>query len=213
MVGNVLLVAYYEIANDNLRKANNEKGLLITGLILQGLGYSFIYSASLSYLGHVLTHKDGPPNEREGKPIRALPERLLNVANIVALILLIVGYNGSMDAIVQGTKMSVLVATGNAIYLVLTFIVAILSLVTLFKVSILYHRRLLLTVVLASPFMFVRCAYILYVTTGNTLRYGSISERIVLQYVMEVISFCIFSIAGILIREDLVTKHLDLELT
>lgn len=205
-------MAYYEFANDDPRKASNDKGLLIAGPILQGLGYSFIFSAALSYLGHVLTHKDGQAKEREDKPIRTMPECLLNLANIAALILLIVGYNGSMNAIVQGTKLSGLVAAGNAIYLVLTFVLAILALVTLFKVTILYHRHLILTVVLASPFMFVRSAYIFYVTTGNTLRYGSLAERIVLQYVMEVIFFCIFSIAGILIREDQATKYMDLEL-
>lgn len=200
-VGNLLLLIAAHTSGD-------VKGLVIAGFIMQGLGYSFLITAMLSYLSHLIRDMDraeAEPAEKEAGGKRTRIERILNVVNIVALVLLIVGFNESMGSISTSSgalnmqDLNVMVKVGNILYLALTVLLAAIAFMHIPRVSTSRQKLLLYTMISALPFMVVRCVYTVYVTFQGNPRHGSLAARIVCQYVMEVIVLIVLGVSGLLL--------------
>ena len=199
-VGNLLLLIAAHTSGD-------VKGLVIAGFIMQGLGYSFLITAMLSYFSHLIRDMDraeAAPAEKEGGK-RTRIERILNLVNIVALVLLIVGFNESMGSISTSSgalnmqDLNVMVKVGNILYLALTVLLVVIAFVHIRRINTLRQKVLLYTMISALPFMVVRCVYTVYVTFQGNPRHGSLAARIVCQYVMEVIVLIVLGVSGLLL--------------
>lgn len=204
LVANILVLASFKTDYRNPRIGT-------AGLILQGLGFSFLIAAALRFyrLAADCHHTDAvlprntaydkQPEERR----RALPEILLQLANIAAIVLLINGYlysnvQWSQPSPQNGQQsLSSLIVAGDIIYLVLTIAIAILTTVLVIRARGCASTRIICYVILASlPFLIIRAAYVTYLAATNHAFYDNLAAKIILQYIMEVLAVCILSALG-----------------
>lgn len=189
---------------------------------MQGLGYSFLISATLGFYGRATS--DGTKgafanfapgllqrgnsqesNQRDSKPIL---QKGLYLVNLAALVLLILGYTDSDDVFAGLLSGNTTTGTldakakiGDIIFLALT--AAIAALVS-FRLAREAHQnleqRLILKFILgALPFMAVRAAYVLYQSFTTDPFRRNLAVKTVLQYVMEVVVNIIYCIMGAVI--------------
>ncbi|EPQ31817.1 uncharacterized protein PFL1_00016 [Pseudozyma flocculosa PF-1] len=178
LAGNAILIYVY---HDNYKNTN----MVTTGYILRGLGYSFLVSSVISFLSGVY-NADQPPKSK--KPFLL---RLLHLANIAALVLLIMGYSNS-DSVFDGTstdgKLDSKAPIGDAIFAVIT-VFAFLFTLFLFPRSSSHHRKILVRVVLALPLMLVRVGFGTYKTAHRDfLKSFTVWQNLGFEWVEEVLA-------------------------
>lgn len=202
LVANALLIwAYYDDYKN--------KSVLVWGYILQGLGYSFLISATLGLITRGLDPWDEAADVKEmvvGTSRKQRAPKLLNIANIVALVLLIVGYQYSIDAFPgvggdssTGGSLNGLVKAGDAIYIVLTPIMFLFAAVALARADASEEQMIFCTVLGALVFMAVRAAYVAYLVFTDRIFTAPFIPKLLLQYVAEVIPVFMYGVLGVVL--------------
>lgn len=223
LVGNILLVYSY---HDHYKSTDTVEW----GYILQGLGYSFLVSATLGFYGRATT--DGSTmlaasmmpsgivssilNARAGnnqQTAQAKPplQKLLHLVNFAALILLITGYTDSDDLFASLTSTSSGTATlnvkakiGDVVFLGLTVFLALLTAFKLMKKSqqTSEQNTILKFIAAALPFMTVRVVYVAYQSFTKDPFRRNLAVKVVLQFTMEVIINVVYCIMGFVINRQ-----------
>lgn len=203
LVANVLLVYAYHDQYKNTY-------VTVWGFILQGLGYSFLISATLGLTSRGMQDPYSDPSFKEmivGEKGKQRAPKLLNIANVVALILLIIGYNESTGAFPgvdgnnsSGQNLNGLVKVGDAIYVVLTPIMFLFAALSLARAHYPEQRLIFRTIMFALVFMAVRAGYVAYLVFTNRVFTAPLVPKLILQYVMEVCAVVIYGILGIVLR-------------
>lgn len=134
--------------------------------------------------------------------VRIIIRVSLMLANIAALVMAIIGYETNMDMLVNAVnhpnreiRFNSLVQAAYALYVAIT---AFLLLAVFFYVIILKHVNLTFaTLLFALAFMIVRSSYYLYLAFSDNPYNTTLAERIVLQYLMEMLTVLSFSLVGL----------------
>lgn len=193
------------------------------GLILQGLGYAFIFSAALEF--YICATNDGSSNNSSssisfigglinkrrssGESANTDPSMnsqiaaILNIVNTVALILLIVGYTSSDSIFAQPSNPSAtLSSTAKAGDVLFVIITAILGMLILHGVVDGRYRSkdshiILFTIIAALPVMLLRAIFVTYQAFQPDPFGSLVILRIVLQYAAEALVVLLFTMMGI----------------
>lgn len=202
IVGNVLIV----VASKD-HELNNVESWMIAGLIFQGMGYSFMVSAMILFMGACRSLSEASSGKEVvimGSKIRSSEylDRLLNLANLAALILLIVGFSlsaGAMDTTSRPPGFETLDGTikaGNILYIGITFVLAVMIARLIRSGYRDYGKAEVVALGGAIICMLERCAFMLYLTFKREPYQSNAAARIVCQYAMEactILGFYVFS--------------------
>jgi hypothetical protein len=193
------------------------------GLILQGLGYAFIFSAALEF--YTCTTNDGSSNN-SSSPVSFISgfinkrrssggnantdpssksqiAAILNIVNTVALILLIVGYTSSDSLFAQfPSPIATLSSTAKAGDVLFVIITAILGMLICHGVVDGRYKSkdsqiILFTIVTALPVMLLRAIFVTYQAFQPDPFGSLVILRIVLQYAAEALVEILFTMMGI----------------
>ncbi|PWN48523.1 hypothetical protein IE53DRAFT_381269 [Violaceomyces palustris] len=200
IAANAVLVYDY---HDNYKNTN----LITTGYLLQGLGFSFLVTSTLSFLTAAHGDTTGTDYSAKGAPKRPWLLRILHLVSIGALILLITGYTNS-DSVFsgQGGKIDSKARIGDIIFCGLTIVCIIFAFITLPKASS-YGRSILYRVLLALVFMAIRIGFGTWRTYQNNFLSVNIWVKLVLQYIPEVLTVIIYITVGFIKREEYIPKY------
>lgn len=125
----------------------------------------------------------------------------LILVNVAALVLVIIGFEANTDLLVMvaenpqsNVHFNVLVQAGYVIYLCLT--VVLLGMVATHWVCTGHAHTSSCSILFALTFMLVRSAYYVYLAFSDHPYNGTLAEKVVLQYLMEVLAVVAFSFVG-----------------
>lgn len=204
LVGNVMLVVEY-------KKNYSSINVAVWGYILQSIGMSFIVTASLAFYGRAKTEHEWV-DAKVATTNRMT--KLLNLANLAALICVISGYSSVNFTNAQGDvinpKLPTETKVGALLYLALFIIIAFLTLFTLPSPSAQERdpRLLKLAILYVTPLMLARAAYSIYSTfSGTILLPKNIWVKFVFQYLSEFIAVCIYTALGYLLGKVTQAKY------
>lgn len=222
LVANILLVYSY---NTHYKNAN----VLEWGYILQGLGYSFLISATLAFLSRASkdddvnslwsTHNANVQNEL-GKKKMTL-SRVLYLANLIALILLITGYTDSNNIFPTSTngvsssgngELNAKAKIGDLVFLALTVVIGLLSLLKIRSTPANTEPRIVLSFMLIALVpMLVRIVYVTIESFTKHPFQRNLAGKVILEYITEVVAVTTYGLMGLLLRRFL-TGQPDIEI-
>ncbi|PWN89055.1 hypothetical protein FA10DRAFT_302437 [Acaromyces ingoldii] len=215
ILGDILLVV---AAQDNSAPVKTITDLFTAGFIMSNIGYGFLISACISLYNSAMGIDK--KNQKRGFDRAALlqnPSRLLHVINLVATILLIVGMNDSSEVFAAGAlprnsparahaQVDSLAQIGYILYLVVTILFILLIASHHIRANYGAHHQTseshtaakwtLAFVSVAQIPMLIRVAYSTSLVYSASYLNYNIYERLVLQYIMEVIAVLILLALG-----------------
>lgn len=214
LIGNALLIAAYE---DDY----TSKGVLEGGTILQSLGYAFLFSASLAFYMRATRAEDAVDSSvgllsirsllRSGRRNSSAPEmrqllpQAMHLVNTLALVLLLVGYIKSDNVFTASdtgnATLSPLVKAGDLLFLLLTVVLAALTVAGLVQRSNWHDdtSTLLIAILLSLPFLLIRAVFVTQEVFATDGLHGQLVLRAVLQYASEAVVIVVYTVMGLLL--------------
>lgn len=208
MVGYILLVVA-----DHQHYSNT--GTVIAGFVMQSIGYTWLITVSLNLYkratdpdSNLLTMNN--QNQSPKSSTEAMALRVLHIASIVALVLLIIGFNNVPSGLFEGqsgVKLPTTIKVADLLFCAITGILIALVLIALVApISALgdstpksasQSRRTLLFILAALPFMSIRVAFVTWsmFRSSNPLRPNLVLKAI-LEYLTETIVVIIYFVLG-----------------
>lgn len=194
VVGNILIVVEY----------NNHYTSITTtvwGYILQSIGYSFLYSSSLAFY----LRAEQSTTDHDSVLLAKLP-RFLHLANLAALVLVIVGQSSvkytNADGAFITPHLPIEAKIGVIIYIVITLILLALVLFAMRNTLDVEARVLLITLAIGLPLMLIRVGYSTFASfTNSTLMPKNIWVKLVLQYITELAVMVLYTLLGLRISK------------
>lgn len=214
-VGDILLVAAYKENYDNT-------DVVEWGYILQGLGYTFLLSATLAFYQRA-KDPDAAMTPKLSKGIRGIladpsPPKILHLITTIGFILLIIGYtdsDGIFPTSTNGTSttqtatLDVKAKIGDCIFVFVTIAIAFLTIISIRSAQTTEARRIYQFILLALPFMAARMVYITYESFTKDPFHRTLWVKIVFQFIMEIAVVVIYFVLGFVI--DKISSSRDIE--
>ncbi|UZJ52002.1 hypothetical protein CBS101457_001322 [Exobasidium rhododendri] len=195
IVADALLVAAFETEKDSstASKAGTINSLYTGGYVMQSIGYSMLFSATLWFY-------DGAIRKDYRERIHTLPIQFLHLVNILSTVLLIVGITGSASLFNAdegaGGSVKPIAKAGSYLYCFLTAVLGLLIIYKLFirKVSEQSARTILAYCLAAIFFLCIRVGYSTYRIQESQLTNYNVWAHLVCQDLVECFVVIIFTV-------------------
>lgn len=211
LIGNILLVVAYKQNYSNSNVAE-------WGFICQGLGYSFLVNATLSFyerakdpLSTIRTSSPSGPKGLKGIIANPTPGKILHLITLVGLILLIAGYNdsngvfpsngSSSSSSNSNATLDAKAKIGDCIFLGVTILITILVFYSISKQHEIEARRIYQFILIALPFMFFRAIYVTYESFTKHPFNRRLWAKVLFEYITEIIVVIVYFILGYVVEK------------
>lgn len=180
---------------------------MIAGVIFQGMGYSFMVSAMILFIRASTLPSELSMEKEESKmwinlksPLNL--DRILNLANIAAPILLIVGFSQAADSINMSSRapgfesVDGTIKAGNIIYIIITLILVIMVANLVVNENSICGKVGKFALGTAVVCMLERCIFVAYLCLKSEPYHSNVVARIICQYAMEactIFAFYVFT--------------------